>query len=85
LTTTARSASSWQLHCSRNALAGPRSPSMFKADNLIQPFGTHLLGQTPHAATMKVCSLDQQPLSIKIKRTGARIARGRCGQHWLLF
>ena len=39
-----------------------------------------LLGQTPHAATLKVYSLDQQPLSIKIKRSGARTL----GQ-WLLF
>ena len=60
------------LRCSR------RSPSKLTVSlNLSERI---LLGQTPHAATLKVYSLDQQPLSIKIKRSGARTL----GQ-WLLF
>jgi hypothetical protein len=56
-----------ELHCSR------RSPSKLTISFTLSE--RTLLGQTPHAATMKVCSLDQQPLSIKIKRTGARTLR----------
>ena len=56
-----------ELHCSR------RSPSKLTISFTLSE--RTLFGQTPHAATMKVCSLDQQPLSIKIKRTGARTLR----------
>ena len=62
------------LHCSR------RSPSKLTVSfNLSERI---LLGQTPHAATMKVCSLDQQPLSIKIKSVQARghSASGYCSE-----